>query len=549
MPTDLHQLQEWIAEPENETIEFKEAKNQIDSKRLGQYCSALANEGGGKLILGVTNNKPRTVVGSEAFDEDTLRNKRQRLYEELGIRIETEIIDHPDGPVIVFYIPSRPVGATVKYKDIAWMRVGEQLHPMSDDRLRAIFEEGKPDWSAEICDDASLSDLDTNAIDTFRSRWIEKSGKQRLADLSVQQLLKDAELITEEGITYAALILFGKEEALGRLVPQAEVIFEYRSAEEQSQYEDRRNYRSGVFIFVDELWATINARNPVQQIQDGLFRRDIAAYDESVVREMLLNALAHRDYRQEHRSIFVRQSSESIVVESPGGLPPPVTLENILDNCVWRNRRIAETLEKCGLVERSGQGIDLIYERCIRQGKEPPSFEGTEADTVRITVNAAVQNPAFLKFLEQVSQEQQTSLVLGNLLVLDAVCREREIPEKQRDRLNELVDRGVIERVGHGRGTKYILSSKYYDIAGEPGTYTRKKGLDRETCKRLLLKHIEKHATEGSPLRDLQDVLPDKTYDEVRFMVYELRDERRIRKEGRTRAARWYPVAANNGNI
>jgi len=104
----------------------------------------------------------------------------------------------------------------------------------------------------------------------------------------------------------------------------------------------------------------VNLRNDRQHYQEGLFVFDIPTFNERVVREALLNAVSHRNY-QMSGSVFVRQYKERLVIESPGGFPAGVTLENILDRQSPRNRRIAEILAKCGLVERSGQGMNLIY--------------------------------------------------------------------------------------------------------------------------------------------------------------------------------------------
>ena len=106
---------------------------------------------------------------------------------------------------------------------------------MTPDMLRRIFDEAVPDYSAEICRNATLADLDPAAIESLRSRWARHSGNKALAKRSVDKLLRDAELILPNGVTYAALILLGTRAALGRFLAQAEVIFEYRSTARPSQ--------------------------------------------------------------------------------------------------------------------------------------------------------------------------------------------------------------------------------------------------------------------------------------------------------------------------
>jgi hypothetical protein len=152
----------------------------------------------------VTDKRPRRVVGSTAFGE--LERTKAGLIDKLRLRIEAEEIAHPNGRVLVFTAPSRPIGMPVAVEGAYWMRAGEELAPMTPDMLRRIFEESGPDFSAEICPKATFADLDPVAIEDFRNRWRDESGNDALRDASCEQLLADADLVTSEGVTYAALI-------------------------------------------------------------------------------------------------------------------------------------------------------------------------------------------------------------------------------------------------------------------------------------------------------------------------------------------------------
>lgn len=111
-----------------------------------------------------------------------------------------------------------------------------------------------------------------------------------------------------------------------------------------------------------------------------------------------------------------------------------------------------------------------------------------------------------------------------------------------RDRIPNLRNIGVIERVGRGRGTKHILSRRFYDFLDKKGLYTRRKGLNRETNKALLLQHIDNYAQTGSQMKELKQVLPALSYSQVQSLLYELQKEGKIRHTGRTKSSRWYPV-------
>lgn len=533
----LEQLQQWLNAPEGERFEFKEAKRRFSLNDLGKYCCALANEGGGRVVLGVTNKRPRKVVGTQAFVQ--FEDARRTLMQNLPVRIDVSEIDHPKGRVLVLEVPPRPLGTALKWNGVYWSRQADSIVPMSEDRLREIFDETGRDFSAEICRGAGMGDLDGQAIEDFRRRWIEKSRNPNLANLPQEQILRDAELLLPDGLTYAALILFGTRAALGRFLAQAEVIFEYRSSEAAGPAAKRKEYRQAFFSFYEDLWEQINLRNDLQHYQDGLFVWDIPTFAERSVREAILNAISHRDY-QLGGSVFVRQYPNRLIIESPGGFPLGITPENILDRQAPRNRRIAEAFSRCGLVERSGQGMNLIFEESIRQGKLRPDFAGSDRYQVVITLHGQVQDPHFVRFLEQIGREIQVSFDVHDFLLLDLVHREEPIPPDLHPRLRRLTEIGVVETIGRGRGARYLLARRFYATTGRRGVYTRRRGLDREQNKALLLKHLRETRPRGCAISELHQVVPNISRAMVKRLLDELRREGKVCMRGKQRWARWF---------
>jgi len=538
----VEQLEGLLVSNEDEHLEFKEARTSFQFDKLVQYCAALANEAGGNIILGVTDKRPRQVVGTKAFSQP--ERTRAGLIEKLHLNIDFSLVDHPNGRVLIFHVPAHPVGNPIKADGIYWERQGDSLMPMSEARLRTILAEAGHDFSADISPNATMADLDPEAIEDFRQRWIKKTGNQSLATLSREQLLIDIEALANGKLTYAALILFGTRQALGRHLAQAEVVFEYRSSDASGPAQQRVEFRQGFFGFYDKLWEIINLRNDIQHFQTGLFVEDIPTFSERPIREAILNAVSHRDY-QLAGNIFIRQYPRRMRVESPGGFPLGITEQNILDRQAPRNRRIADIFAKCGLVERSGQGMNLMFERSIQEGKPIPNFSGTDAYQVMLTLNGEVQDVRFLQFLEKVGREKLELFGTEDFLLLDFIKRNQSIPEHLKPCLQRLISMGIIERYGRGRGVRYVLARRYYKIAGEKGTYTRKKGLDRETNKTLLLKHIEENKESGSGLKELRQVLPFLSNDQVKKLIAELKKEEKIYHTGTTRAALWYPAGAD----
>ena len=276
-----------------------------------------------------------------------------------------------------------------------------------------------------------------------------------------------------------------------------------------------------------------------------MFIWDIPTFEERSVREAILNAVSHRDYRL-GGSVFVRQYQRSLIIESPGGFPPGINPENVLDRQYPRNRRIADLFAKCGFVERSGQGMNLIFEEAIRHGKLTPDFTGTDRYQVNLTLHGQVQDPAFVLFLERICREQGVSFSTQDFLVLDRVHRGLPVQDALKARLSYLIEKGALESIGRGRGTRHVLSRRFYAMTGKKGVYTRKRGLDRETNKALLVRHISDNNKEGSRFRDLRQVLPALSIGQLKALLRELKEEDRIYSSGKTRAGLWYLVSKHD---
>jgi len=535
--TTPDEFRDILASPEGSRIEFKSAAGGYHFEELVKYCVALANEGGGRIVLGVTDRRPRKIVGTSAFPEPG--RTEAGLFEQLRQRISIEEYLQEGKRVLIVNVPGRLHGTALQYKGAYLMRAGDSLVSMTDDQLRRIHEETGPDFSAEICSHAGMGDLDPAAINLLRNLWHKKSPNLNIAGRSVEQLLADAELLQNGHLTYAVLILLGTRQALGRLLGQAEVIFEYRSSEAPGPAAERHEFRQGFLPMLDELWRLVNLRNDLQHFQQRLFVWDVPTFNERVVRESVLNAVSHRDYRS-GGSIFIRQYPRRIEIVSPGGFPPGITPDNVLWQQNPRNRRIAEVLSKCGLVERAGQGFDLIFRECIRQSKPLPDFSRTDAHSVWLTLRGEIQDPEFLRFLEEIGHEKMADFSTEDFLVVDLVHREQPLPNHLRARAEYLLEQGIIERQGRGRGTRLLLSRSFYRYLGKAGVYTRKSGLDRETNKALLMKHIQVNQDFGSKMEEMRQVLPALSRSQIQVLLRELAKEGAVHVHGRTRAASWY---------
>ena len=537
MTVSGEQLQEWLNARENEHLEFKEAKNNFHFEKLVKYCAALANEGGGSIVLGVNDTLPRKVVGSQVFTD--LERTKAGLIEKLRLRIEAAEIAHPNGRVLIFTAPSRPIGVPVAVEGAYWMRAGEDLAAMTPDMLRRIFDEAGPDFSAEICPKATLADLDPAAIEDFRKRWAKHSGNKILAKRPVVKLLQDAELILPKGVTYAALILLGTHAALGRFLAQAEVIFEYRSTPRPGPANQREEFRQGFLTFFDRVWDLVNSRNDKQHFLERMVMHPVSTFSEISVREALLNAVSHRDYRHPG-SVFVRQFPRRIEIVSPGGFPPGITPDNILDQQLPRNRRIAETFARCGLIERSGQGADRILEECVRHGQPLPDYSHSDAHQVWLTLDGEIRDENFLKFLERVGDETLAVLDPHDFLILGLIASGKRLPIELQPHVPRLIELGILNRTGRG---KPILSRKLSNVTEVRVSNTENQLVSLGPKQFRLLDYIQSRAEAGSAMEDLLKQFPDLSRTTIKRLLGELRAKGLSHSKGASRLARWFPAS------
>ena len=429
------------------------------------YLVALANEGGGLLVFGMADKIPHTVVGTD-FALGKVGALEDAVYEKLQVRVHcTELFDENGLRVLVTEVPSRPIGKTLKFEGVSLMRTGDSLRNMSDDEIYKILSEQEPDFSAKICPNFSLSDIDEKAIEILKSNYSKKQSNPSFLQLSTQQLLSDLGLSTNEGLTYAALITVGKKEALSRILPNACVNIEYRQTLSQTNFDKRDVVLEPIFTGIDVIWKQLDARNRNNIIDEGPYKFDIPFFSEEVIRESVLNAIAHRDYSITSETV-IKQYPDRLIITNAGGFPKGVTKENLLRiNSTPRSRLLTEILEKTGLVERSGQGVDKIYRITLSEGKPEPDYSKTDFYQVELNLSGEVVDRAFAIFIALKQDERGEDKKLGTFEV-DALFKIKEGKSAlvDLDILKRLEQELLIKRVGGSASQKYVLSGDYFSL-------------------------------------------------------------------------------------
>lgn len=462
------------------------------------YVTALCNEKGGSLVIGMEDKYPHKVVGTRQ-NENSTGELEANIYRDTGIRPKIYELYEDEaekkGRVLVIDVPSRPAGTVFKFEDVPLMRVGEELKPMSDEVYLSIIQENEPDFSQQICRDATLDELDPDALSVLKEKYARKQNNPIFLTLSNRQILSDLQLITDEGVTNAAVILLGKEDFIKRVYPQASVMLEYRHSESQITFDNRISYSQPFFIMIDRLWHDIDLRNGKFQIKEGPYIFDVPYFNEEVIRESINNAITHRDYTR-HSETVIKQYPQKLIVTNAGGFPHGVTIDNILTvPSTHRNRLLADVLSKTGIVERSGQGIDKIFYRTLSEGKEAPDYSGSDAFNVELILSAIIQDKAFALFIESVQQNlaEDNKLSVFEIVVLDKIRRNEKTTALDKAVIKQLMDRNLIEKRGKTNGIHYILCRSYYEFTGNTAEYSKKSDWNTSQVTSIIIPFLTKY--------------------------------------------------------
>lgn len=536
---------------------FKESEDKVEFKRAEQgnfaydggcrikptdrrkcilgYVTALCNEGGGYLVIGMEDAYPHKVVGSKQ-NEGKLGELESNIYRDTQIRpfiyelYEDEA--NQKGRVLVIEIPPRPVGKLFRFEDVPLMRVGEELKPMSDEMIFSILQEQEPDFSAGICEGVTIEDLDEEAIRIMKQKYATKQKNPSFMALSKEQVLSDLNLTKEGKITNAALILVGKQEVLKERLPQASIILEYRKSESLVPYTNRQVYEQPFYKMIDLLWHDIDLRNDKIDVNENSYIFNIPYFNEDVIREAINNAIAHRDYRRSSETV-IKQYPQKMIIMNIGGFPLGVTIENILRvQSTPRNRLLADVLAKTGIVERSGQGVDKIYKNTLSEGKDEPDYSHSDPFRVELHLSAVIKDKAFAIFLESEQRDlpEEERLSVFEVMALNQIRMEKS-EDVEKSIIKGLLERGLIEKRGKTSGTYYILSKSYYECCGKEGEYSKNETWTADQAFPMIMAHFSTFKT--AKMKDFVSILDSHmSRKQVRNTINLLVEKKILSKEG-----------------
>jgi ATP-dependent DNA helicase RecG len=388
MMITLETLEKWLTAPaETERLEFKEAKHQFEIAKLLRYCVALANEGGGYLVFGVTDRPPRRVVGSQAFPSQTsLNDIKARIVEKLRFRVEVTELQHPDGRVLVFEVPTRTVGQPLAFDGAYLMRAGEDLVPMTPDVLKRIFAEDQQDWFSQPArSDASPDDvialLDSQTYFELLKIPYPTNRDAVLERLQSQDLIKHI----APGWTIsnlAAILLAKKLDAFApALARKASRVVIYEGINKLKTRDDN-TWNRGYAVSFEGLVDFVHSAAPQNLFIEEVVREEVKMFPKQALRELIANALVHQDFLVTGASVTIEMYADRVEISNPG--IPPIQVERFIDEYRSRNERLADLMRRFGICEEKGSGIDKVVTAAEEFQLPAPDFRVGETRTTAL---------------------------------------------------------------------------------------------------------------------------------------------------------------------
>lgn len=545
-----HPILNEISLGETLTQEFKSDRQSLPDRELVAAVMALANTEGGLLFLGVEDDG--TVTG--------LHPNHQNIS---GL------------PALIAGRTNPPLAVRVERIDLQECRIARievsksrQLVSTSDGLLqrRRLMANGQPEAvpfyphefiqrqsSLGLTDPSAMPipDVPAKRLDPLQRLRIRNAIKKYGGDQSLLPLA-DEELDGAMGLTVehdgqrvatvAGLLLLGSEELLRRHLPAYEAAFQVLRG---TDVQVNEFFRKPLLETFEEIELLFRARVTEEEIQVGLFRVSIPDYDRRAFREALVNALVHRDFSR-LGAVHVKLDSNGLSISNPGGFVEGVTLDNLLvADPRSRNPLLADIIKRIGLAERTGRGIDRIFEGMLRYGRPAPDYSMSSPHTVSVQMCSADADLDFLKMV--IEQEDKTGeMPIDTLIILSRLREERRLavtdlahavqkPETVvRSAVEKMVEAGLVEPHGTGRGRTYTLSATLYRKAGQKSEYIRQAGFAPIQQEQMVLSYIDKHGSiKRADVMDLCHLSGPQAY----RLLRRLKDNGLLKKEGEKKHA------------
>ncbi len=535
-----------LAAGESEVVEFKEARNDFDTHRLGQYFSALCNEANLRdeecawLVLGV-RDKDRQIVGSAyRVQPERLLGLKQQIAAgtspSVGLRNIHEL-HTAQGRVLLLEVPAAPRGMPVAWQGHYYARAGDSLVPLGLDKLDAMRQQTAwQDWSAQVVPEATLQDLDPAAVHKARQSFAQKHGNRldarQVHDWPLDTFLDRAQLTQGGRITRTALLLLGRAESAWRLSPHpAQLSWNLQGPERAYEH-----FGPPFLLSTTALYQRIRNIQVRLLPQDELLPVEVSKYDQKAVLEALHNCIAHQHYARNGR-VLVTEWPDRLVFESEGAFfdgQPIDYVPGLRRPRRYRNTFLARAMTELNMIDTMGYGIHDMYQAQARRYFPLPDYDLSQPDTVRLTLYGSVVDPAYTRLLMR-----QTDLPWEDVLALDRVQKKLPVPDETIARLRR-------HKLVEGRKPHLHVAASVAAATARQADYIRTRAQDDAFYAKLITDYLAKfgHASRKDInallLNKLSEALTEKQrYTKVGTLLTKMRRQGVIVNTGSDTAPCW----------
>ena len=493
-------------------VEFKSDLKCYPDHDLIEEIVGMTNTIGGVLFLGVEDDG--TITGVHKKHKDAIGVTALIANSTVPpVAVRAEVITEEEKDILKIEIPrSRGVISTASGKilrrRIKFDGLPEVIPMYSYEIPSKLAELGMLDYSAQPLAGAALDDLDSNQrVHLRRIIQNRQGGEKFLLSLLDDELDIALRMVTKVGDNYVptvtGMLLLGKEERIAELMPTAKSSFQVLEGTAVRMNED--SCKPLIELF-ENYETYLKAWNPERETEYGLFRIPIPEFDWSAFREGLVNAFCHRDYTM-LGNVRVLIDDEGMIISNPGGFIDGVNLKNLLTvEPHGRNPALADAMKRIGLAEKTGRGIDRIFEGSIIFGRPWPDYSESTSRTVKLFIQRAKADLAFAKLIADEQERQGKPLSIYTLMILSVLKYERRSTvyriveltnlseNKVRSAIESMLELGLIEAAGKGKERTYMLGKKIYRENKKTIQYVRQTDIDSIRYQELVMKLAETQA-------------------------------------------------------
>ncbi|MBE6909544.1 MAG: winged helix-turn-helix transcriptional regulator [Ruminococcaceae bacterium] len=539
------QVERLVPAKESLTVEFKSDKKAISDEVIIDAVVAFANTEGGELFLGVEDDGKITGIHPSHRDITQLAAFiANKTIPPQSVRVELLDEAYPVIRIQVaksFSIVASSSGKTQR-RQIKADGTPENVPMYPYEYNTRLSGLSLLDYSVLPVPNASYDDLDPVQREHLRNILRSYNGEKTLLELGDEELDKALRLVTTVNDrlvpTFTGMLLIGRQEKILQYIPTAEAAY---IAFAGTEITVNQTFYLPLLSALERIFEFVDARNSEREMTAGLFRLTIPDFDRRAVREAIINAFVHRDYTRMGR-VIVQLDDDGLSITNPGGFIDGVTIDNILTvEPHGRNPALADALKRIGMAERSGRGVDRIFEGSLLYGRPLPDYSETSSTAVRLFIPRGVPDENFIRMVSEQQQRRGTLLPFNTLLILNELKQFRrmsisEISEathiseaKTRATVERMAEAGLLEPTGSGKSRAYILSAKAYQ---DKAAYVRQTDIEAVRYPELVLKLADaKKTITRKDVIELLHVTPPQAY----RILQKLEERGELIREGTTR--------------